>query len=57
MEVRGRGFSNGLPKTVTVSSDEIHEALAKPVSTIVEAVKVTLERTPPELAADIYGSV
>ena len=53
MEVRGRDLVTGLPKTVTVSSDEIHEALAEPVSTIVEAVKVTLERTPPELAADI----
>src|SRR5437899_2781919 len=43
----------GLPRTLTVSSDEIRDALAEPVNAIVEAVKVTLERTPPELAGDI----
>ena len=53
MEVRGRDLVSGLPKTVTVSSSEIHKALQEPVEAIVEAVKVTLERTPPELAADI----
>lgn len=53
MEVRGRDLVTGLPKTVVVSSTEIHEALEEPVQAIVDAVKVTLEQTPPELAADI----
>ena len=43
----------GLPKTITITADEIHSALAEPVNNIVEAIKVTLEKTPPELAADI----
>lgn len=53
MEVRGRDLLTGLPKTIQVSNQEIQEALSEPVSNIVEAVKLTLERTPPELAADI----
>jgi len=53
MEVRGRDLVTGLPKTVVVSSTEIHKALEEPVQAIVDAVKVTLEQTPPELAADI----
>ena len=53
MEVRGRDLVTGLPKTVTVTSDEVREALEEPVHAILEAVKVTLEKTPPELAADI----
>ncbi|NLY56620.1 MAG: rod shape-determining protein [Firmicutes bacterium] len=53
MEVRGRDLVSGLPKTVTVTSEEIREALAEPVAAIVEAVRSTLERTPPELSADI----
>lgn len=53
MEVRGRDLVAGLPKTVTVSSEEIREALAEPVAAIVEAVRITLERTPPELSADL----
>jgi len=53
MEVRGRDLVTGLPKTVTVTSAEVREALKEPVLAIVEAVKTTLERTPPELAADI----
>jgi rod shape-determining protein MreB len=44
---------SGLPKTVVVSSQEIRDALTEPVTTIVDAVKATLDRTPPELAADI----
>ncbi len=52
-EVRGRDLVAGLPKTVTISSEEIREALAEPVSQIVEAVRITLERTPPELSADL----
>ncbi|HHV44024.1 MAG TPA: rod shape-determining protein [Firmicutes bacterium] len=53
MDVRGRDLVTGLPKNVVVSSEEIREALAEPVGAIVDAVRVTLERTPPELAADI----
>jgi rod shape-determining protein MreB len=52
-EVRGRDLLTGLPKTISVTSHEIQEALAEPIAGIVEAVKMTLERTPPELAADI----
>lgn len=53
MDIKGRDLVAGVPRTVTVSSDEIRDALAEPVNSIVEAVKVTLERTPPELAGDI----
>jgi rod shape-determining protein MreB and related proteins len=53
MEVKGRDQVNGLPKTLMVTSEEIREALAEPVSTIVEAIRITLERCPPELAADL----
>jgi len=53
MEIRGRDLVSGLPKTLQISSREVHKALAEPVSSILEAIKVTLERTPPELAADI----
>lgn len=53
IEIRGRDLVSGLPKTMGVTSDEITEALADTVNKIVESVKVTLERCPPELAADI----
>ncbi|NLC54156.1 MAG: rod shape-determining protein [Firmicutes bacterium] len=53
VEVRGRDLVTGLPKVITISSREIMEALAEPVAAILEAVKMTLEKTPPELAADI----
>ena len=53
MDARGRDIVNGLPKTVRVSSSEIYEALADPVSEIVRAVRETLEKTPPELSADV----
>jgi rod shape-determining protein MreB len=53
MEVKGRDMVAGVPKTVVVNSDEIREALAEPINQIVEAVLLALERTPPELAADI----
>jgi len=53
MEVRGRNLVTGLPKTITVTSEETEEALREPTSQIVEAVHSVLERTPPELAADI----
>ena len=52
-EVRGRDLVTGLPKTVVVSTEEIRDAIEEPVSAIVDAVKVTLDKTPPELAADI----
>lgn len=52
-EVRGRDLVSGLPKTVTITSEEIYKALSEPVFNILEAIKVTLEKTPPELASDI----
>ncbi len=52
-EIRGRDLVSGLPKTVVVSTEEIRRAIEEPVSAIVDAVKVTLDKTPPELAADI----
>ena len=53
MDIKGRDLITGLPKTVTISEDQVREALREPVSSIVEAIKTTLEKTPPELAADI----
>lgn len=53
MEVRGRNLVTGLPKTIEVSSEEINEALHEPTVQIVEAVHSVLEKTPPELAADV----
>ena len=52
-EIRGRDLVTGLPKTVVVSTVEIREAIEEPVSAVTDAVKVTLDKTPPELAADI----
>src|SRR6202007_597469 len=52
-EVRGRDMLTGLPKTVIISSEEIRRALDEPVSLIIDAMKSTLDKTPPELAADI----
>lgn len=53
MEVKGRDLVAGVPKTIEVNSDEIREAMAEPINAIVEAVRIGLERTPPELASDI----
>lgn len=53
MEIRGRNLVTGLPKTINVSSSEMMEALEEPITAIVETVHAVLERTPPELAADI----
>lgn len=53
MEIRGRDMITGLPKNMTITSTEIMEALKEPVNSIVDAIKFTLEKTPPELAADI----
>ena len=56
MEVKGRDLVGGIPKTIEVNSDEIRDALAETVNVIIDAVKKTLERTPPELAADIVDN-
>jgi rod shape-determining protein MreB len=53
MEAKGRDLVSGLPKTVTVSSEEVREALSEPVNAVVETVRDTLERTPPELSSDL----
>lgn len=53
LEIKGRNLLTGLPENITITSDEIREALSEPLSHIIEAIKVTLERTPPELSADI----
>lgn len=53
LEVKGRDILAGLPKTVTITSEEIREALSEPLSTILESVRIALERTPPELSADL----
>ena len=54
MEVKGRNLVTGLPKTIEVNSDETLEALREPAMQIVDSVHNVLERTPPELAADVY---
>ncbi|NQT94547.1 MAG: rod shape-determining protein [Lentisphaerae bacterium] len=53
VEVKGRDLVAGLPKTLTITSAEIREALQEPVSSIIDAIRITLERCPPELAADL----
>ncbi|MDO8466327.1 MAG: rod shape-determining protein, partial [Gallionella sp.] len=53
MEVRGRNLSEGVPRSFTISSNEILEALTDPLNSIVSTVKTALEQTPPELGADI----
>ena len=53
MEVKGRDLAAGLPKTVIVRSEEIREALQEPLSSILESVRITLERCPPELSSDL----
>jgi rod shape-determining protein MreB and related proteins len=53
MEIKGRNLIEGVPKTITVDDSEIREALSECVSTIMNAIRVALERTPPELSADI----
>ena len=53
MEIRGRDLVSGLPKNIDINSEEISEAISEPVQSIVEAVKITLEKTPPELSADV----
>lgn len=53
MEIKGRDLISGIPKTITINEDEIRDALREPVSIILDTIKVALENTPPELAADI----
>ena len=53
MEIKGRSLIEGMPKAITVDDSEIREALSECVSTMVNAIRVALERTPPELSADI----
>ena len=52
-EIRGRDLISGLPRTITLSTDHVREAIAEPVAAIIDAVRTTLDKTPPELAADI----
>ena len=56
MEVRGRNLMNGLPAILNVTSAEVREAMADGVRAILDAIKTTLENTPPELSSDIYDS-
>lgn len=53
MEIRGRDMVSGLPKTISINSKEIYKAMKEPIKSIVDAIKSTLEKTPPELASDI----
>lgn len=53
MEIKGRNLLNGLPENIIITSAEIREALSEPLARIIEAIKTTLEKTPPELSADI----
>ena len=53
IDIKGRDLITGLPKTIKVTEDQIRDALKEPVSAIIDSIKTTLEKTPPELAADI----
>jgi rod shape-determining protein MreB len=53
MDVKGRDLVAGLPKTLTVTSEEIREALQEPISAIVDAIRISLEKCPPELSSDL----
>ncbi|MBC7088393.1 MAG: rod shape-determining protein [Tissierellales bacterium] len=59
MDIRGRDLVSGLPRTINILSEEVYEALKEPVTSIIDAIKATLEKTPPELASDVmeYGIV
>ncbi len=56
IEIKGRNLVDGLPKNVMVSAEEVREAITEPIMRIVDAIKLTLEKTPPELAADIIDT-
>ncbi len=53
MDIRGRDMISGLPKTIEISSKEVHEAMKEPIFNIIDAIKSTLEKTPPELSSDV----
>ncbi len=53
MEIRGRDLVSGLPKTISINAIQVNEAITEPVNSIIDAIKYTLEKTPPELASDI----
>jgi rod shape-determining protein MreB len=53
VEVKGRDLVTGIPKTIEINSEEIRESISEPINAIIEAIRIALERTPPELAADI----
>lgn len=53
MEVKGRDLGSGLPKTLTIRSEEVRDALKEPLTSILENIRLTLERCPPELASDL----
>ena len=53
MEIKGRNLLNGLPENIVITSSEIRDALVEPLARVIDAIKATLEETPPELAADI----
>ncbi|MBP1556394.1 MAG: rod shape-determining protein, partial [Oscillospiraceae bacterium] len=53
MEIKGRNLIDGLPKNITITPEEVREALSDSIASVLDAIKTTLERTPPELAADI----
>ena len=55
MDIKGRNLMDGLPKNVEITSEEVREALADPVNAILDAIRATLEKTPPELSADIIN--
>ena len=55
-EVKGRDLIAGAPKTIEVTSDEVREALSDPIAEVIESIKTSLEKTPPELAADIVDN-
>ena len=56
MDITGRNLISGLPKTMSVDSDEIYEAIVDQVNDLIEAVQIVIERTPPQLASDIFDS-
>ncbi|MDR1754626.1 MAG: rod shape-determining protein [Eubacterium sp.] len=56
MDIKGRNLLNGLPENITITSEEIREALSEPIEHVIDAIKTTLEKTPPELASDIIDT-
>jgi len=53
MEIRGRDLSNGLPRNIVITSEEVEEAISDSIREIIDVIKMTLEKTPPELSSDI----